>query len=154
LRINQQFIYTPEYLHPPFATILAGFILAIFKTVERRTWYLKGDAASFSVAFPTVISQIINFGGNYPLLNSNNTRVIDKKEFEGHLSTLIKSCLYDNYMGGKVKDLYLNSLRRLDLKRNKLELLGKILFDEIKFALFNSMEPEEQLELLLAIQTK
>lgn len=133
---------------PPYTKILAGFMLGVFKIIGRRTYFLTGESANFTQLFPTVITHLIAYGGNHHTWTERKNWIVKEGEFKGHISTEIKSALTDHFQGEKVKQLYLEALSRLDLKRLKPKRLGDILYREIFFALIGIMDDDQRRELI------
>jgi hypothetical protein len=136
----------------PYAKILAGYILGLFKTLDAsRICYSfnKETPKNFSEIFANVITRIIIFGGRYyltgrDLYSNRDNPLLDLKKFQSCLSELIKSLVKECTGYQKVvQALYRTALNDLPVEKHQPEELGKILYYEMLHALLGSLEPNE-----------
>lgn len=135
---------------PPYVKVLAGYILAVFRSIEacsNVSGAKKPYAADFNMTFATVVRKIISHGGRHKIevfdYDANQHFLLIKpKKFRGMLSAVLKSQL-EKDAGKKVRALYINALGNLELKKKKPEELAEILYQELVYSIIGNMEPAE-----------
>ncbi|MCX6739657.1 MAG: hypothetical protein NTZ49_00320 [Candidatus Parcubacteria bacterium] len=135
---------------PPYVRVLAGYILAVFRSIEACSNVYgakKPYAADFNLTFATVVRKIISYGGQHEIevFDSDANQhfmLIKPKKFQGMLSAVLKSNL-ERDAGKKVRALYINALENLELKKKKPEELAEILYQELVYSIIGNMEPAE-----------